>query len=71
MTATCQSRGPRIGEEGQPICHLPKYHTEIHWADPEDGWGDHMKWSDVSLCGYTNMDNRPPAAVLDKPVPEA
>lgn len=53
----CTSRGPRIGEDGKPICGLVKFHTEQHWANPEDGWGDWMRWTDTSYAGVPNADN--------------
>lgn len=47
-TKPCESRGPRIGSEGKPICRLPAGHDGAHRPDPEDGWGSSMNWGDFS-----------------------
>lgn len=39
----CDSRGPRIGEDGCPRCRFTKGHSGVHRATPEDGWGE-VSW---------------------------
>lgn len=41
----CDSRGPRIGDDGCPRCRRPKGHPGWHACDPEDGYGD-VRWGD-------------------------
>jgi len=38
-TTRCFSRGPRIGNDGAPLCKLRAGHDGNCQADPEDGWG--------------------------------
>lgn len=43
----CASRGPRIGNEGVPVCRLAPGHSGRHRPRPEDGWGSGMEWTDL------------------------
>lgn len=42
----CDSRGPRIGDDGVPYCRRPAGHHGHHRPDPEDGWGN-VTWTDM------------------------
>ena len=44
----CYSRGPRIGQDGAPICYLPRNHEGLHIASKHDGWGS-LQWGDPVL----------------------
>jgi hypothetical protein len=47
-TDLCLSRGPRIGDDGHPVCKLPAGHEDAsHRPAPEDGWGN-LSWRDVT-----------------------
>lgn len=43
-TPICGSRGPRIGEEGMPVCKRPPNHKGLHRPYESDGWGASMSW---------------------------
>ncbi len=46
----CDSRGPRIGNDGQPRCRFIRDHEGAHSAHPDDGWGA-MTWHDYPSPG--------------------
>lgn len=49
----CGSRGPRIGNDGTPVCALPQGHAEAHQSDPVTGFDE--QWSDDSLTSRGGM----------------
>lgn len=43
----CGSIGPRVGNEGTPVCRLAAGHMGVHRPGTDDGWEADMQWSRI------------------------
>ncbi|WP_139812782.1 hypothetical protein [Prescottella equi] len=57
MSDYCWSLGPRIGDEGKPVCFEPTGHPGFHRSHPGAGWGD-IRWGapDMTVPEHSRDD---------------